>query len=233
MDSVLDGRLTHYPRRGERTVLPIRVFTGWRGRDLDLRIEQEPDGFAPSQRFLFLGGKSPTGWEWSLEGGLAELPSGQLFQPLLEGMDLTAFDLLTPYLDWTEAEYVKSERVLDSPAHWFRFSPPEEWKTLLPRDGPATVMVALDARFDAPIRVEYLNADGDVIRSLEARSFKKISDTWIVRRLEVVDERTRDRTEWRIDDAVVELVLPLETFTPDGLADTVETTGEAPTLGKG
>ncbi len=221
MDSIFDARLIHYPRRGSKVELPVRIYSGWQGSVLRLRIEVDVDerGDAAMVRFLFQGGSKPAGWSWTPDSAVTVVPMEELFQPLLTGFDLTAFDLTAPYLDWPNANYDGSDRVADSPAHWFRFAPPEEWKQILETASVATIRVALDARFDAPVRVEYLNFSDTVVRSLEVRSFKKVDDTWFVRRLEGFDERSRNRTELYIDHADVEVQLSPQVFAPAYLGD--------------
>ena len=217
LDSILDASLIHCPRNGKKESVPVRIFSGWAGQTLLLRVEIASDGVDPDQRFLFRGGKDPAGWGWSSGGSVEILEASRLFQPLVPGMDLTAFDLTAPYLDWVDVTYEGAERVSNSPSHWFRFEPPAEWVPALELGGVSSVRVALDARFDAPVQVEYLGNNDEVVRVLEVRSFKKISETWIVRRLEAFDERTRDRTELRVEDADVELRLPLEVFQSEAL----------------
>lgn len=222
-DSIFEARLIHYPRRGEKVTIPARIYSRWIGTTLRLRIETYPEGESgEGDLFLFYGGPSPAGWIVQDHGDWVPLEGEDLFEPLLPGLDLTAFDLTTPYLDWQEGRYEESERVSDSPAHWFRFDPPEGWRDVLLKNGVASVRVALDARFEAPVRVEYLDANDGVVRSLEVRSFKKAGNTWYVRRLEGFDERSRDRTELRIDDAMVEIELDADLFRPASPAETQE-----------
>lgn len=219
MDSVLEAKLIHFPRRGERMERDLWIRAGWSGGRLLTRVDlQSGEGHA-AERFLLVGGASPRGWVWNdLEAEAVPLEGESLLDPLVEGTELTPFDLTAPYLDWADAVYEGSERVSGSPAHWFRFSPPQEWKESLSRIGVATVRVAVDTRFNAPIRAEYLNGEDEVVRTVEARSFQKFSETWIVRRLEVFDEDSRDRTELKVDDALVELQLSPMVFQPEGLA---------------
>ncbi len=220
LDSIMDATLSHYPRSGRRVVREIGIRSGWEGPVLHLRVDwtEGRGANATDRRFLFRGGEVPAGWAWDSEEGTV-LPLGRedFLRPLVPGMDITAFDLTAPYLEWKDFSYDGSARVSGSPAHWFRFSPPDDWKSALGGAGIAGVRVALDTRFDAPIQVEYLGPGDNVRRTLEARSFKKISDTWIVRRLEAFDEESRDRTELTIEDAVVEIVLPDSIFLPSGL----------------
>ncbi|MGE9291443.1 MAG: hypothetical protein ACQKBT_10665 [Puniceicoccales bacterium] len=221
MDSIFEGRLIHYPRRGDKMTLPVTLYSGWDGPVLKIRIEVGDDPLLPTDRLLFQGGPDPKGWSWTLEDGVVPLPPEDLLQPVLPQLDLTAFDLTAPYLDWP-GTYDRSERVSDSPAHWFRFEPPNDaWQQILSEGGIVSVRVALDARFNAPVRVEYLDSWDGVLRSLEVRSFKKVKDTWIVRRLEAFDEVSRDRTELRIDDSSVELTLPRDIYLPDSLSEPV------------
>tara|TARA_R100000027_G_scaffold18483_1_gene13327 strand:- start:27185 stop:27931 length:747 start_codon:yes stop_codon:yes gene_type:complete len=217
-DSILDARLIHYPRRGSKSIVPLRIYSGWQGSALLLRVEMESDEFSPGSRFLFQGGENPAGWVWRPGGEIEALPPEELLGPLIEGMKLSAFDLTAPYVDWVDVEYDGPDRVGDSPVHWYRFSPTPEWSDRMESVGIVAVRVAIDARFDAPVRVEYLDSGDDVLRSLEVRSFKQVKDTWIVRRLEGFDDVTRDRSELRVDEAEVELTLPYGIFSPDTLS---------------
>lgn len=184
---------------------------------LRIEVDSEEGSGTDDSRFLFQGGADPVGWVLSESGEVERLSPEELFRPLLPGLDLTAFDLTAPYLDWTPGVYEGSERVSDSPVHWFLFVPPPEWKKIIESAGVDGFRVAIDARFAAPVRVEYLDSDDNPVRSLEVRSFKKVKDTWIVRRLEAFDEETRDRTELRIDEAEVEVELPPGIFLPKEL----------------
>lgn len=221
LDSILESTLAHYPRSGRKTVRNVEIRTGWDGPVLSLRVDwkDEANGESVARRFLFRAGSDPAGWAWDPEKEkVVALEREDFLRPLVPGMDITAFDLTAPYLDWSEFSYDGSERVSGSPAHWFRFVPPPAWEAALADAGIDGVRVALDTRFDAPIRVEYLGPGTEVRRTLEARSFKKISDTWIVRRLEAFDEKSRDRTELTVEDAVVEISLPRSVFHPNGLS---------------
>jgi len=213
-DSFFEAELIHYPRRGERQVFPAQIFSRWRGSVLWLRVEvREPEN-QRDRIFLFRGGATPLGWSVAENGEVEELDGQKLLQPLLPGLDLTAFDLTSPYLDWPGPRYEGSERVADSPAHWFRFELPNQWRSLFAEHDIASVRVAIDARFKAPVRVEYIDPDGGVLRTIDVRSFKKAGDTWYVRRLEGFDEQTRDRTELRVNGAEVELTLDPSLFDP-------------------
>ncbi len=219
MDSVLEAELVHFPRRGDKVERQLWIRAGWSSGRLLTRVDLRGGGDAMPERFLLRGGRDPVGWTWDAEREeVVSVDGAFLLEPLVSGMEMTAFDLTAPYLDWPEAVYEGSERVAGSPAHWYRFSPPADWKIRLGEVGIDAVRVAVDTRFNAPIRAEYLDEDGTVVRSLEARSFQKFSETWIVRRLEAFDEESRDRTELRVEEALVELRLPDDVFTPEGLA---------------
>lgn len=219
-DSILESRLAYYPRTGRKTVRDVGIRTGWEGPVLYLRVDWRGGAdSAAVRRFLFRAGPDPAGWAWDAEEEkAAPLAREDFLRPLVPGMDITAFDLTAPYLDWKDFSYDGSERVSGSPAHWFRFGPPPAWETALAGAGIDRIRVALDTRFDAPIRVEYLGPGNEVRRTLEARSFKKVSETWIVQRLEAFDEKSRDRTELTVVDAVVEISLPRSVFRPEGLS---------------
>jgi hypothetical protein len=79
------------------------------------------------------------------------------------------------------------------------------------------VRVAIDADFNVAVRAETLGHDGEAIRRLDVRSVKKVDEQWIVRRIDLIDLQSRDRTELRLQAARVGLALPDSLFTPEGI----------------
>jgi len=219
LDTILAGELIHSPRRGANIAYPVYLFTAWDRRNMLIRIRIQPEDKEKKPFLLLLhGGAVPSGWfaeSDANDSDVVPIPMAQFLEPLLPGIELTAFDLLAPYVDWPEFAYTGSERVAGSPAHWFEFYPPEEWGGTLQGSGISSVRVALDTRFDNPVRVEYLNANGDILRTLNVRSFKRIDGVWLVRRIEALNRQSRDRTELRIRSASVNRELPYGIWNPD------------------
>ncbi len=140
--------------------------------------------------------------EWRIRGGesarveFAEPGAGNVFrelersrwtEPLVDGFSHTPFDLVMPYLYWQEYYYEGPERVNGRSSHLFRFEPPEAWEAILATKGIVSVRVVLDRQFNAPLLIEYLGADENVVRSLRAVSFREVDETWVVGTLEARD----------------------------------------------
>lgn len=224
LDTILSGQLIHSPRRGDRQVYPIYLFTAWEQQNMlmRLRIDKEKDTESDALLLLLHGGAIPSGWlSSSNQNGdnVMVIPLEEFLRPLLPGLELSSFDLLAPYIDWPEFSYIGSERVAGSPAHWFEFIPPAEWVDPLVDSGISSVRVALDTRFDTPVRVEYLDDQGDVLRTLNVRSFKRVDGVWLVRGIEALNRQTRERTELHIRLASVNLQLPFGIWNPDSFIE--------------
>jgi hypothetical protein len=209
----LEFELLQLPRRGD-----MRVFSGnmWGSRNAGGAVERisiaGDDG--QERRLLVQHGNAPAAWRW--QGGRAEaLPAAALFEPLVPGVELTAFDLLMPYLAWPNPAVDRVLRVRGRPAHEFIFRPPEDCG----RKGgfPAVVRAYFDAQYGAPVQTELLAANGAVLKTLSLIDLKKVADQWIVKSIEVRDETRRDKTRLVVIGTAMNLMLPETIFTPDAL----------------
>ncbi len=214
--SLLQAEFLHFPRRGERESRRAVLFFRWEADgSASLRVEM-PSG----TRWLLRGGERPGAWQWTAETGAVERLSADAgWAPLWPGVELTLFDWTAPYLDWPDYSYEGPDRVAGRPVQWVRFAPPPDWQGRLARERVTAVRLALDSRFSAPLRVEYLGGNGEVLRSVEVRSFRKVGEVWMVRRLEAFDERDRDRTEVQVAAAAVGITIPNRAWDPSALRE--------------
>jgi hypothetical protein len=216
-DTVLQADFLHFPRRGEREAREAVLFFHWEpDGSASLRVEMPASGI----RWLLRGGARPGGWQWREDTGAVErLTAAAGWAPLWPGVELTLFDWTAPYLDWPEYSYEGPDRVAGRPVQWVRFAPPPDWQSRLAREPIAAVRLALDSRFSAPLRVEYLSNEEEVLRSVEVRSFRKVGEVWMIRRLEAFNERDRDRTEVRVRSAATGVRIPDRAWVPSSLPE--------------
>ncbi|MFP6899508.1 MAG: outer membrane lipoprotein-sorting protein [Opitutales bacterium] len=170
---------------------------------------------------LLRNGPEPTAWRLDAVGGKPRpLDQKDLFAPLASGIDYSAFDALMPFVHWQNFSYRGSGRVIGRPAHLFECVPPEEVKEARP--DLKYVRVAVDDAYNALLRVEFFGNRGVVDRKFSVVGFKKVRSGedayWIVKTIDLVDTRSRDKTRLRIEAAAVNLSLGPDTFRKENLA---------------
>ncbi|MBI5768879.1 MAG: outer membrane lipoprotein-sorting protein [Verrucomicrobia bacterium] len=209
----LEFELQQMPRRGE-----TKVFTGrlWGSRNSLGAVERinvtGADGV--ERRLLVQHGLTPMAWRLK-EGRAEPLPAAALFEALVPGVELAAFDLLMPYLSWPDPTVERILRVRGRPAHEFLFRPPPDFAPT--GVSLSAVRACFDTQYDAPVQTEWFAADGSVTKTLTLVDLKKVSGQWIVKSLEVRDEARRDKTRLVVTGAAMNLMLPESMFTPAAL----------------
>ena len=139
---------------------------------------------------------------------LTAISAEDRFKPLAPGFVFTPFELQTSFIYWTDYVYEGTEKLLGRPAHYFILYPPENTYT----QDIAGTRVAVDADFEVLMRAEELDSSGDEIKTFRINSFKEVDNQWIVKEIDLVDDRTRDRTRFRVTEAHVGLTLSKSLF---------------------
>ncbi len=216
-DYFLDFELKSLPRRGEE-----KSFTGrmWGSRNQDGSITRVAltgsDG--REHRLLVQNGGAAAVWHL-VDQRVTELDVARLFEPVVPGVNLTAFDLQMPFLYWPGVTLEKIARMRGRPAHVFIFRPPATFAAKNPAVG--AVRAYLDTQYNAPTQIETIGKDGRVTKTLSLLDLKKIGEQWIPKSFEVRDEITRDKTRLVVSAAALGLALPSATFAPASLTDDV------------
>jgi hypothetical protein len=208
-DYYLRFELHHLPRRGDETVYRGQL---WGGRDDRGAVERVSlvDADGRERRWLLQHGEGAA--VWRLAAGRAErLPAGAWFEPLVSGVELTAFDLVMPFTQWPGATVESIVRRRGRPAYAFLFRPPADFTAAHPQ--LATVRSYFDAQFNAPVQTELLGANGAVLKTLSLVDLKKVGEQWLPKSLDARDEATRDKTRLLVTGAALNLA-----FAPDALA---------------
>jgi hypothetical protein len=133
------------------------------------------------------------------------------FKPIIDGVTFTTFELQTPFVYWTDYVYEGTRKLMGRPAHYFILYPPEGFEN----DSIAAVRVAIDADFMALLFAEELDKGGKSLKSFRINDFAKVDGQWILREMDLVDSKTKDRTRFKVINARVGSQLPPEVFKPD------------------
>ena len=166
----LEFELHQLPRRGDERVFPGKLWGGRNSGGAIVRIAMA-DATGREQRLLVQNGAQPAVWRYA-EGQLTQPGITALLEPLVAGVELTAFDLEMPFLAWPDAEVTAIVRVLGRPAYAFLFRPPLTFAAQHPE--PAAVRAYFDTQFNAPTQTELLDASGRITKTLSLVELKRI-----------------------------------------------------------
>lgn len=223
----LEFDLRVLPRRGEERRVSGRMW-GSRNREgpvtrMALTLPAEGGGGAET-RVLVQGGPRPAAWQWPAADGSATITvdDAALFEPLA-GTDLSAFDLQMPFLYWADFVYEGKTRLNDRPAETFLLYPPASITTRRP--DLAAMRVYLDPQYHALVQAEQLGENERVLKSMRVVELKKIGDQWIVKAVELRDEKTRNKTRFVVTAAALDRDFAGGLFDPGGLAGAVGAPG--------
>jgi hypothetical protein len=209
--------LHQLPRHGDELVFQGKLWGGRNARGTIVRIAMT-DAAGREQRLLVQNGAQPAVWRYA-NSELTRPGMTTLLEPLVPGVELTAFDLEMPFLAWPDAEITAIVRVLGRPAYAFFFRPPPGFVAQYPE--LAAVRAYFDTQFNAPTQTEQLNAAGDVTKTLSLVEFKRLGDQPLPKVLEVRNETTRDKTRFVLTAAALQLDLASAIFEPGTLADAI------------
>jgi hypothetical protein len=209
------------PRRGEETFIPGRM---WGSRNVTgpiTRIVLWPGVMASEQRLLIQNGPKSATWGWQADkaaAGVKVLGTSAWFEAL-GGTDLTVFDLQMPFLYWSDFVFEGVTNRQGRPAHVFIFYPPVD--VALQRPALTGVRVYLDTMYNALVQFEQLGEAGRVAKTLTLLSLKKVDERTIPISVDFRDEVSRNKTEFMVTGAAMELDLPVQIFEPAALEDVV------------
>ena len=213
-DYSLKFELQHKPRKGKQISYSGILWGTWNTQGPLVRVAlwaENPE--AAPLNFIIQGGPNPKFWKSVNGGSFVALKKEEIFEPLLPGLIYTPFDLLSPYAYWDEMDYEGVKRIKGRPAHLFLMSPPEALMQANPELGP--VRMALDADFNAIIQADWLTPQGDKARAFKILNIKKTQGEWILKTVDLVDEKSHDKTRFNVTAAALGLSLnPKHYFTP-------------------
>lgn len=212
-DYVFRFELVHYPKRGKTIAYEGYLWGTWNQNGPLSRVVIWPEqGKKRQMELIVQNGYDPQVWIIGKEGRAEKLPEERLREPLIQGIIYTAFDLLMPFIYWQDYDYAGSERRSGRPHDTFTMLPPKSWQ----RHSPdlAGVNVTIDRNFRALNKIEEINRDDEVMRTFKVISFKEVDDQYIVKEIDLIDEKSKDKTRFRVLAAAVDEKLPASTFDP-------------------
>jgi len=181
----------------------------------------------PVRTLLIQNGRSPRIWVYEVGMAAAELlPERDWHAPLLADAEISAFDLLMPYLYWEDFDLEGSDKVLGRVADRFLFREPARAEDggAPPPDlgGQISVRAYFDQQFHALLQTKLIGAGGAVLKTLTVRDLQKVSGQWMLKAIDLRNERTRDKTRFEVLQAELGLELAPELFTPEFIGDPVD-----------
>lgn len=206
------------PRTGRRSVVPGQMWGTHRLAGPAFRAQLVTADGTVIDRLLGHNGKSPQSWRWTGEDAVEELDSKTLLDPI-GGTELSMFELQMPFVHWTDFVYEGTDEVRGRAVQSFLMYPPEDFADAHPEI--LGVRLHLDAKFSALMQAVFLGPDEEVIRKLSVMDLKKLGDQWIVKTIDVRDEKTRDKVRFKVTAAALDLEFAPGLFEPDSLATEV------------
>jgi len=207
-DYDFDFVLINRPRNAESHTYSGRMLGTWTA---DGRALTRTDIFLPegdSVHLLYQGGTPGAVFKSTGSEAAKEITGVERFDPIVPGLTFTSFELQMPFLFWTDYVYEGTRKLMGRPAHYFLLYPPEGFES--PEVG--AVRVAIDADFLVMLMAEELDQEDNPIKDFRINGFKKVDGQWVVKEIDLVDKRNRDRTRFKVVDAKVGLQLPRSQF---------------------
>jgi hypothetical protein len=207
--------LSVLPRRGETRRMSARWFGSRTASGTLARLELAPGG----DRNIVLvvhGGVAPAAWRGETGGAFEVLEDGRLSENL-EGTHVSAADLSTPFMQWTDHVYEGLARFRGRPTHVFLLYPSDGDAERYPEIGGARVFI--DTAYQAISQAQWLDELGNPTKTITVLDLKKIEERWIVKSFEIRDEKSRDKTRLSITAAALDVALPAELFVAEGVVE--------------
>ncbi len=207
-------QLLALPRKGVERTYDGRLWGGRNDQGTIFRLELT-DAAGATHRLLIQNGERPAVWKWD-GTAVVQLDVGAWFEPLLPGLEITAFDLQMPFLYWPAPAFDKIVRMLGRPSHAVVFRPPPGFAA--PAPGLGAVRAYLDTQYNALFQTELIDASGAVAKTFSFLALKRIGDQHVPKQADYRNERTRDKTRLQVTGAALNLRLPAELFASASLA---------------
>ncbi len=212
----LEFDLRVMPRRGDERVLHGKLWGGRNGQGAILRVAIT-DEAGHEHRLLMQNGENPA--VWRSDSGAETPRQVDAFAPLVDGVELTAFELQMPYIYWPDASLETVSRVRGRPAHVFLFRPPAAWAAAHPEI--SAVRASLDTQYHAPVQSELLDPTGRALRTLSLVDLRKVGDQYIVKTVDLRNDQTRDKTRFQVTAAALGLEFAGAVFEPAHLSEDI------------
>lgn len=213
-DFCMQFEITHYLRKSDETETCAGTLYGtWEHSVPILRIEIARGDVKKS--YLLRGGKTPELWTLDAENRPCRMDKNST-EPFFENLIFTPFELQTPFVYWENAQYERTRRFRGRPVHFFKMMPPENFTAENPEIG--FVRIGFDRAYNALVSAEIFGEDGRLKKTFSLSRVQKIQEQYTIRELVLRDDTTRDKDEFLVTAAALNLRLPSDVFTPEGLS---------------
>lgn len=217
-DYVFEFQLEHKPRRARTARYDGIMWGTWNEQGALTRIRLFRQGGPgdgvqrPAADWIVQNGPDPKAWiRPEGEATFRLIEGSAIFDPLLEDLSYSIFDLQMPFIYWPEFRYEGPELVGASRvAQKFLMLAPEGspgWD-----QGIRAVRIGLDDTYNALLRIEVLGEGGEEQSRFQVESFKKVQEQYIVKKITLTDYPSKDRTTFHVTDASVGLALDSSLF---------------------
>jgi len=225
--SRLDGdfciifELTHRPRKGDDVVYNGAAWGTWndQGPVTRFRLIEKPAKPATGQPAA-----APATWEWLVQNGSSphvwvfapgataarEVPSSEWRTPLFPGTVYTPFDLLMPFIFWSDSTYSGAGRVSDRGVDIFALKPP----TAEQNSSLGSVRIYIDREFGDLVRTEQLDAKGKLVRQFDLGSITRVQGQWMIENCQLQDLVTHDYDKFDVKAVALKQKLDAAIFDP-------------------
>ncbi len=210
----LEFKIETRPRRGKEIRMAGRWFGSRAVSGPLTRFELAPGGDRNVIAIVH-GGSHPAAWKGETGGPFEKLAGAGLLENL-EGTRVSAADVQTPFMHWTDFVYEGLARFRGRPTHVFLLYPPNEDTERYPGIGGARVFI--DTAYEAISQAQWLDEAGSALKTITILDLKKIDGRWIVKSFEIRDEKTRDKTRFVVTAAALDVDLPADLFIAEGEA---------------
>ena len=192
-------------------VLRGQVLRGWLPRqrqricffDAELDFASDPasiqytfrDAFGTVSRQMVVAWFADGEVDWQLEeGGVIRALDGRDFYECIPDTDVAWSDLALSFLWWRGGRTVGLGRVKGRDCYIVEFSPRST------KEAGGRIQVWIDMKMRVLLKMEEMNRDGQLVRSLSVKDFRRVSGVWMVKNLEIRRYPGRNRTLIRVDE---------------------------------
>lgn len=169
------------------------------------------------QNGIFANALEANSWEGE-ETASSLIESSEYFDGIA-GSDFTVFDLLMPFTFWQEFRYEGRTTTRSRPTHVFSLYPPEEDEQM--KEHVSSVRIYLDEEFHVLNRVEIFDAAEELSKTVSVVAFKIVDGQGVLSQVDVRNEKTRDKTRFKVLDAAIGVGVPEWVFELDGLSKNI------------
>lgn len=198
------------PRDGDQSKLTGRWFGARNATGAITRIEiaRRDGGF---ETWLIQSGQNPAVW-LAENVAVGDLVEGVALNERRLDTTISPSDLQLPFMYWEDHVYEGLTRFRGRPTHVFLLFPPD---TAGQGDFEyAGARVFIDTAYSAISQAQWVDENGDALKTITVIGLKKVNESWIVKSFEVRDDQTRDKTRLKVTAVALDAPLPGRLFSP-------------------